>query len=124
MSNESVINLSSKATEWFEHIKAWENGDESQRQFCESRGLSLSAFGYWRTTYLQQQTPHVQKIKTTSASKVTPAFIAIKTTPPSSITTEVIQVRHSCGLSLALPLAMSINDIVTLLQGIGGCHAN
>lgn len=34
---------------WRAHFLAWRRSDLNQREYCEAYGLSLKAFGYWRT---------------------------------------------------------------------------
>jgi len=36
-------------------IAEWESSSEGQLQFCQSRGISLSVFSYWRKKYLEDQ---------------------------------------------------------------------
>lgn len=118
MNNEPVITLSSKAAAWFGHIKEWEKSNTSQREFCQTRNINLGTFSYWRTQYLKQQ--GVTKVAPTKKSI---GLIPITLTP-SPPTTDVIQVRHPSGFSLAFPLTMSISDVVTLLQKVGGSYAS
>jgi hypothetical protein len=41
--------------EWLELAGAWEGSGQSQRLFCESHGLKVATFGYWRRQYLGEQ---------------------------------------------------------------------
>lgn len=42
----------------FPIVAEWESSHENQIQFCESRGISLSVFAYWRKKYLEEQVQH------------------------------------------------------------------
>ena len=36
---------------WRAHHEAWKRSDLNQRDYCESQGISLKAFGNWRTKF-------------------------------------------------------------------------
>ena len=36
---------------WRTHHEAWQRSDLNQREYCESQGLSLNAFGNWRAVF-------------------------------------------------------------------------
>lgn len=51
--------------EMFRLIAEWSVSDETQREFCQSRGLRPSTFSYWRRKYRQadsQQTVHFTQV--------------------------------------------------------------
>jgi len=37
-----------KRAQWQRHINAWRRSELSQKAYCESQGISLATFGYWR----------------------------------------------------------------------------
>ena len=36
---------------WRAHHEAWKRSELNQREYCESQGLPLKAFGNWRTKF-------------------------------------------------------------------------
>lgn len=40
----------------FPVIAEWASSNETQLEFCQSRGLSPSTFSYWRKKYLEEHT--------------------------------------------------------------------
>jgi transposase-like protein len=45
MSKTKIRRLSS---EWQKIIQSWEKSDNSQAEFCQSQGIALATFSYWR----------------------------------------------------------------------------
>jgi hypothetical protein len=41
---------------WRAHHEAWKRSELNQRQYCASQGLSLKAFGNWRTKFKAERT--------------------------------------------------------------------
>jgi hypothetical protein len=39
----------SRAESWMRRVSEWEESGLSQREFCRTRGISLSGFRYWRS---------------------------------------------------------------------------
>lgn len=37
--------------EMFDHVKAWENSNQSQKAYCKAQGLACSTFRYWIEKY-------------------------------------------------------------------------
>jgi len=40
---------------WREHIHSWEGSGQTQTAFCRERGLSVSAFGWWKGELKRRQ---------------------------------------------------------------------
>jgi len=38
----------SKQAFWQQHIDAWRQSGQSQQRYCQTHGLALATFGYWR----------------------------------------------------------------------------
>jgi len=42
---------------WQAHYEAWQRSDLNQREYCDSQGLSLKAFGNWRAKFKAEPQP-------------------------------------------------------------------
>lgn len=100
---------------WFAHIDSWKSSSKSQRQYCNEYGLKLTTFGYW------------QKVHKSKKHEPIP-FVKIKIKPNESRITSTkehfIQVKLPNNIIAKIPLEMGIKEVVNLLQGLGGQHAN
>jgi len=47
---------------WRLHHEAWKRSDLNQREYCESQGLSLKAFGNWRAKFKAEPQPAPRKL--------------------------------------------------------------
>ncbi len=47
---------------WRAHHEAWQRSDLNQRQYCQAQGLSLKAFGNWRTKFKAEPQPPAGKL--------------------------------------------------------------
>jgi len=47
---------------WRAHHEAWKRSDLNQREYCEAQGLSLKAFGNWRTKFKAEPQAPVRKL--------------------------------------------------------------
>ena len=47
---------------WRTHHEAWKRSDLIQREYCESQGLSLKAFGNWRAKFKSEPEPPARKL--------------------------------------------------------------
>ncbi len=42
---------------WRAHHEAWKRSDLNQREYCESQGIALKAFGNWREKFKAEPHP-------------------------------------------------------------------
>ena len=49
-------------TFWRTHHEAWKRSDLNQREYCESQGIPLKAFGNWRAKFKAEPQPPVRKL--------------------------------------------------------------
>jgi len=83
------------AEEWLALVAEWESSKQSQPVFCQERGVTHSAFQYWRAkkavTQRQSTEPELVELKVTkkpdlireSSFRVTfPSGLAVEATPP------------------------------------------
>jgi transposase len=47
---------------WRTHHEVWKRSDLNQREYCESQGISLKAFGNWREKFKAEPQPPVRKL--------------------------------------------------------------
>ncbi len=47
---------------WRAHHEAWKRSDLNQREYCESQGISLKAFGNWREKFKAEPQPPLRKL--------------------------------------------------------------
>ncbi len=59
MEQRAEKNHESKQSFWQQHIDAWRQSGQSQHCYCQTHGLALATFGYWR-----------RKLKKNSAEKL------------------------------------------------------
>jgi len=48
MEQSTTKHRGSKQTVWEQHIDAWHQSGQSQQRYCQTHGLALATFGYWR----------------------------------------------------------------------------
>jgi hypothetical protein len=42
---------------WRAHHEAWKRSELNQREYCETEGISLKAFGNWRAKFKAERSP-------------------------------------------------------------------
>lgn len=47
---------------WRVHNEAWERSDLNQREYCETQGIPLKAFGNWRAKFKAEPQPLTHKL--------------------------------------------------------------
>lgn len=47
---------------WRAHHEAWKRSDLNQRQYCETQGIPLKAFGNWRAKFKAEPQPPERKL--------------------------------------------------------------
>ncbi|MFQ5567364.1 MAG: transposase [Paracoccaceae bacterium] len=47
---------------WRAHHEAWKRSDLNQREYCESQGISLKAFGNWRAKFKAEPQPPARRL--------------------------------------------------------------
>ena len=47
---------------WRAHHEAWQRSDLNQREYCESQGIPLKAFGNWRARFKAEPQPSERKL--------------------------------------------------------------
>ncbi len=47
---------------WRAHHEAWKRSDLNQREYCESQGISLKAFGNWRAKFKAEPQPPAPRL--------------------------------------------------------------
>jgi Transposase len=62
MANESRPRVRYGEAFWRAHHEAWRCSDLNQRQYCESQGIPLKAFGNWRAKFKAEPQPPVRKL--------------------------------------------------------------
>ena len=105
---------------WIDHIATWSASGQTQRGYCEARGLRYHAFDYWRRFVLQQE----QDVPLTPPQPSTPpaAFIPVVAAAPSSPACAspdcggVIEVRLVGGAHLVWPDGRALAELAQLLH--------
>lgn len=92
-----------KRAQWQAHIEAWQQSNQTQKAYCQSEGISLAAFGYWRKRLSK---PKAQKLlQLGSASSTTLARLHV----PGDIVID-IPVNHVAVLLPLIQQAVRSND--------------
>src|ERR1700674_4738925 len=47
---------------WRAHHEAWQQSELNQREYCETQGIPLKAFGNWRARFKAEPQPPVRKL--------------------------------------------------------------
>jgi hypothetical protein len=47
---------------WRAHHESWKRSDLNQREYCESQGISLKAFGNWRAKFKAEPQPPARRL--------------------------------------------------------------
>jgi len=92
-----------KRDEMFGHIKAWENSNLSQLDFCKKNGIALGTFGYWRKRYLRKE-------KTDTTIK---AFKPIKLVAK---TENNFKITYPNGVFITLSSGIDKNELAKLIR--------
>jgi len=95
------MTTSEKITYWQNHIKAWEAGKSSQREYCRQHNLTFSSFGYWR-----------QRLKKVPSKA--PKLIPVSVSRSASL----ISVVLPTGVRIEAP-AHCLSDILSVVSSAG-----
>lgn len=94
-----------KSAHWQRHIDAWQRSGTTQKAYCESEGLAVATFGYWRKR-LAKNTPTKKFISVGTASG--PSLVSIHL--PGGISLEVPASSLAAVLPVALQVVQASND--------------
>ena len=94
---------------WKSLVKEYEQGKQSQREFCESNDLVLSRFVYYLGLY---RTSEKASQKTPSPEQVVKQFSPLKVASPSS----AYQVYLPNGIRASLPIQFDTASVKRLLE--------
>lgn len=73
------------------HVEAWQQGNQSQKEYCLENNLAYSKFIYWMNKFRRQQNPIEQ------------AFIPVKTDQPRHSLSLEIEIAYPNGVRLRVP---------------------
>jgi hypothetical protein len=62
MSNEIGSRVRYGVAFWRAHHEAWQQSALNQREYCETQGIPLKAFGNWRARFKAEPQPPVRKL--------------------------------------------------------------
>lgn len=94
-------------TNYFNLVEAWENSGQTQKRFCESRGVNYKTFTKWRGKYLA-------RYKQTAASEA-PRFVPVKVTKsPGEPQPPSVQITLPNGVKLSVTISFS--EVLLLCQ--------
>ena len=62
MADKSVSHVRDGEAFWRAHHEAWRRSELNQREYCESHGISLKAFGNWRDKFKAEPQPPVHRL--------------------------------------------------------------
>ena len=54
MAHGSTTTLSERGGYWLEHVRQWQSSGLNQAAYCRERGLSATAFRWWRRKFLRE----------------------------------------------------------------------
>ena len=104
-----------KQAYWFEKIADWMQSDKTQVGFCKEHGLSWIQFGYWRKKYLRHHG---------RGKPVEDKFLdvtAVKNATSSNVSQGII-IKCRTGVDIILPINLSLNQLLPLLEFLGLRH--
>lgn len=110
--------------EWLSYAAAWEKSGKPQPLFCKENNLPYTAFGYWRMKYLEEKATNRPSAPVKPNNNIVaapqPTFLPVTLPPVKPASTDVLHAKLISGLTLALPLSMPTDDMIKLLQALGG----
>lgn len=89
-----------KGEEMFRLIRQWEECGKDRATFCKEVGVTVAAFGYWRTKYLKA-------LKSDRPGE----FVELKPLSPMPI-----EIVYPNGVILRLPQSSSISELKALIR--------
>jgi len=98
----------SKSSFWTAHVESWQASGQTQRDYCQTQGISLASFGYWR----KKLRPHAAP----PARGLVPISVAAQ--GASTIMLEVVLPNH---LTLRVPMTAEPSQVMRWAQVLGSC---
>ncbi|TRX46439.1 hypothetical protein FNH22_30785 [Fulvivirga sp. M361] len=84
--------------EMYRLVSAWEQGGQTRAAFCQSHGLSLGTFAYWRSKYQEEH------------ASGSAAFLEL-----GDQVSEQIEITYPNGVIVKLPVGGSLSDVRSLI---------
>jgi hypothetical protein len=98
---------------WSLLITEWEQGVESQKQFCNRHGLNINTFTYMK-----------KKLQLRIKPRTKSTFIPVVTVQESkTVTADALILENKSGIKLHVPLSLPTERISHLLNLLGWNHA-
>ncbi len=100
---------------WRKQIRSWERSGLTQTAFCADRGLSVSAFGWWKSELKRRGVLTHEGVRKASGSEV---FIPvhIESDSPQAGTADVMEVALPSGPILRIPAGFDTTHLTRLLD--------
>jgi len=90
--------MSSKSQKWSKHVEEWQASGLPSKEFCVSKGLSTSQFGYWKKHFSQFVPPVVG-----SNDFVPQGFAKVIVSESERSDVRMIVITTSSGCRLEIP---------------------
>ena len=78
MANEVVSQVRYGEAFWRAHHDGWKRSELNQRQYCETHGIPLKAFGNWRAKFKAEPQPSGRKLLYRRGGFVTPEVTGMR----------------------------------------------
>ena len=89
------------AEEWRDIITEWKEADTTRKKFCESKGLKITAFDYWRRKLGKNGSDHPKVVRISG---------------PVSLKADVFIVRIGTSLTIEIPPSFESAPLIRLVQ--------
>ena len=103
-----ATNLRRSATQWSELISEYRGSGETERQFCQRRGINFHSFRKWK--YRQNTTKANSKVAAPRRS-----FVEVRPIPRS---TKPLRIQLGEELSIECPSEMAIEEVARLVGAL------
>ena len=101
----------SKLNHWKSLISEWQESGKTRKEFCQSKGVTVANFGYWRTKIRKMEVPEKQsQIKTENHF--------IRHIMPVSQPRIGYTIEYPSGLQLHLPSHYEYQEIISIIRAI------
>ena len=116
MTHGSTTTLSERGGYWLEHVRQWQSSGLNQAAYCRERGLSATAFRWWRRKFLREG-----RLATRDGGTAGPGFVEVVTSmSPSLGASNVYEIVLPNQRSLRLWgrfEADAVRTLVSVLEG-------
>ena len=119
MAHGSTTTLSERGAYWLEHVQQWQSSGLNQVVYCRERGLSATAFRWWRRKFLRED--RLVASEDDAADRCRPGFVEVvdsmSSAPGASGVYEIVLSNQRCLRLWGCFEADAVRTLVSVLEG-------